>query len=106
MSTPALDRATEELRVDECDRLGVDKTCPPSYWPRIARAAVSAALHDPDDPDWLVRKMVKHLAHESEETRCERVCLHQEWDELGGGFRNELRAYAAAFTAAILGEAS
>ncbi|MEV8029229.1 hypothetical protein [Cellulosimicrobium funkei] len=43
MSTPALDRSTEEMRT----RFG-------AAWMTHddARAAVSAALHDPDDPAW------------------------------------------------------
>lgn len=44
--TPALDRATTEVRAQTST----------GFLPAVvARAAVSAALHDPDDPDWLAR---------------------------------------------------
>ena len=48
--TPALARATEALSTHgERVASGSERGTPSAY----ARAVVSAALHDPDDPDWL-----------------------------------------------------
>jgi hypothetical protein len=55
--TPALARATKAVHNDECgceyDGDHPDETS--ARWGASARAAVSAALHDPDDPDWLAK---------------------------------------------------
>jgi hypothetical protein len=85
MSTPALDRATESLpyakrHVREA----------------AARAAVSAALHDPDDPDWLERVIDAHSPFTittSPPVRC----------ECGRWVENHGRHVADAVRAAILG---
>lgn len=89
MSTPALDRATEAI-------------CPGNYCEghsechRDALAAVSAALHDPDDPDWLARVIYDAHGFHSADT----------WDTDHDGVRNHYRGHADAVRAAILGEAS
>lgn len=47
-TTPALERAAEALAADDDDRVG-------RYHRTVSRVVVSAALHDPDDPEslWL-----------------------------------------------------
>lgn len=63
---------------------------------RTTRAAVSAALHDPDDPDWLARVIYDAHGFHSADT----------WDTDHDGVRNHYRGHADAVRAAILGEAS
>src|SRR5690606_27856566 len=59
--TPALARATEALNYvfDEEPRTALADLDEPTrlLLAEGARAAVSAALHDPDDPDWLARAL-------------------------------------------------
>ncbi len=88
MSTPALARATGEL----WDRTGGRREIsPPPGWADAARAVVSAALHDPDDPDWLARTILGG----SSATR---------WASLSDELRDMYRREADAVRAAILGE--
>lgn len=96
--TPALARATEALSTHgERVASGPERGTPSAY----ARAVVSAALHDPDDPDWLAR----HLA---ERDGCENVFGDVPAFLTGSieKIRNDYRRQATAFVAAILGEAS
>lgn len=103
MSTPALDRATEEVR--QQDAAGpLMRTSVPTR--TRAHAIVSAALHDPADPDWLAREYVARLAHESWDTGCQRVCFHAAWDDMAEPDRNVIRAQVDAVRAAILGSPS
>ena len=95
MTTPALSRATEALvhefglLPDEAEGMHDD----------AARAAVSAALHDPDDPDWLAR----HLA---ERDGCENVFGDVPAFLTGSieKIKNDYRGRASAFVVAILGD--
>ena len=92
---PALARATEAVREAWGDAnidghgdegAGYDESV-------LARAALSAALHDPDDPDWLARTILGG----SSATR---------WASLSDELRNMYRREADAVRAAILGPSS
>lgn len=96
-TTPAMARATDAL-IDRSDAYDPDQL--------VARAVVSAALHDPADPDALAREYVARLAHESWDTGCQRVCFHATWDDMTELDRNVIRAQLDAMTAAILGRSS
>ncbi len=93
-TTPALARAIEVL-IDRSDAYDPDEL--------VARKVVSAALHDPDDPDALARGYVARLAHESWETGCQRVCFHAAWDDMTELDRNVIRAQFDAMRTVILG---
>jgi hypothetical protein len=89
--TPALARATEALAAAQ------RRTVTPMH-ALDARTAVSAALHDPDDPDWLARLIDAHSPFTittSPPVRC----------ECGRWIENHGRHMADALSAAILGEA-
>ncbi|WP_353707629.1 hypothetical protein ABRQ22_17360 [Cellulosimicrobium sp. ES-005] len=62
--------------------------------PALTLATVSAALHDPDDPDWLARVIYDAHGFHSADT----------WDTDHDGVRNHYRGHADAVRAAILGE--
>ena len=96
MSTPALARAAEAVREAWGDAnidghgdegAGYDESV-------LARAAVSAALHDPDDEDWLAR-----VWHETSNSI-------GSWDRASEHVRERTRLRADAVRAEILGEAS
>lgn len=93
-SAPHIARATEEMR----SRFG-------AAWMTHddARAVVSAALHDPSDPDKLAREYVARMAHESWATGCQRVCFHAVWDDMDELARNTIRAQLDAMSAVVLG---
>lgn len=108
-STPHLARATEALARSESratKRTEYGEMSTPILLlaaADAARRAVSAALHDPDDPDALAREYVARLAHESWETGCQRVCFHATWDDMDELERNTIRAQLDAMTTVVLG---
>ncbi len=67
--------------------------------PELARAALSAALTDPDDPDWLARVIADAVTPDGMDSEE----LHGECDRPGGCYHHDI---AAAVRAAILGGAS
>jgi hypothetical protein len=85
--TPSLDRATKEVAGlwlnEEVD------------FEKVARAAVSAALHDPDRPDWLAEALY----------RADYPLSPRAWDDLNAVTHGLYRQRADAVRAAILGEA-
>lgn len=99
-TTPALARATEAVSapIPDINRMSHVEI---RQW--LARAAVSAALHDTDDPDALAREYVARLAHESWETGCQRVCFHAAWDDMTELDRNVIRAQFDVMRTVILG---
>jgi hypothetical protein len=82
--TPALARATEALPYAKR-----------SVREAAARAAVSAALHDPDHPDWLAEALY----------RADYPLSPRAWDDLNAVTHGLYRQRADAVRAAILGEA-
>lgn len=94
MSTPSLARAEDAL-----DRIVLyPSDAPDDIGAEAARAAVSAALHDPDDPDALAR-----LLHECVGPAVGRAGTP--WGELAPIRQDDYRRVADAVRAAILGEA-
>lgn len=98
--TPALARATEAIDTAYDVHTGL------AHWERVrllARSAVSAALHDPDDPDWLRNVQLAHQsAREDGDGAWECLCGYG----LGDGYRTSVRHaahQADAVRAAILG---
>lgn len=87
---PALARATEALnRAQEVD--GPEDM---TLAEKAARIAVSAALHDPDDPDFGARVLAAS------------IWGHGHWEALADVQRDPYRRMFADMSAAILGEAS
>jgi hypothetical protein len=82
--TPALARATEALPYAKR-----------SVREAAARAAVSAALHDPDHPGWLAEALY----------RADYPLSPRAWDDLNAVTHGLYRQRADAVRAAILGEA-
>lgn len=83
--TAALNRATEEVRMET----------ETGFLPHVvARAALVAALTDPDDPDWLARTW--HEAGNGPGS----------WERASEWVRERARARVAVVVAAILGGAS
>ena len=109
MSTPHLDRAAEESfragAENAARRIGLAE---PIQWSSLsredqehvgiqARAAVSAALHDPDDPDSLARGLYDEMR---------KGTITPPWEEAHPTTQEGFRYEARCFVAAILGEAS
>lgn len=94
MSTPALARATDEV-VEVV--ASVPGHVSQRLAQRIATRAVSAALHDPDDPDFGA-KAIHARDVQNEVTTCT-------WDELQEHAREGYREDFDAVRAAILGGA-
>lgn len=95
MSTPALARATEALPYGPGAMHPDDRV-------KVARAAVSAVLHDPDD-DVIARTLDAHRAIwvPGLECSCQRWPFDESDDQTMQGFA---RHQADAVRAAILGE--
>lgn len=90
--TPALARATEALVNEPLPRENDGSFSPERYATNLARAAVSAALHDPDDPDFGAKVLASFDSIE--------------WSNMRRETRDIYRRMFAAVRAAILGEAS
>ncbi|WP_175008140.1 hypothetical protein [Cellulosimicrobium sp. TH-20] len=99
MSTPALARATEAL-FERYESGAAEVSVPVAKvddFAPDARAAVSAALHDPDDPDWLARCLA--------EREWALLGVGRSWEAVAPFEREMYRDRADAVRAAILGEA-
>jgi hypothetical protein len=62
---------------------------------RAARATVSAALHDPDDPDWLARGLYDEMR---------KGTITPPWEEAHPTTQEGFRYEARCFVTSILGE--
>jgi hypothetical protein len=106
-TTPALTRATEALNYvfDEEPRTALADLDEPTrlLLAEGARAAVSAALHDPDDPDFGARNLyeTEHAAWLRSED-----APNWQWEILPEAERDVYRARYTNLVVAILGEAS
>jgi hypothetical protein len=91
-TTPAIERAERSLRDDGAYSDDVAR----EY---LAQHALTAALSDPADPDWLARTLF--VLHHSREMTPELALLH--WEHRAETHRVEWRVAADGFRAAILG---
>jgi len=92
--TPHLARATEAVREKRVRSLAPLAS--------VARAAVSAALHDPDDPDWLARRLFEYDYEHGREARTGYKA--PTWPPPSPWEREMYQERAAVVRAAILGE--
>jgi len=105
--TPALARATEALNYvfDEEPRTALADLDEPTrlLLAEGARAAVSAALHDPDDPDWLARALYEQDEREEVAIGAIKADESNPWSALPDSERYFYRSLINAVRAAILG---